>query len=228
MSDTGSRRSFPVPEHEIEDLAVVRDLRARGMRVEVIDVREEDDRGRVRWFSRVSWVPVALVLVLVLVPSIAFARVSPALALARLCVSEAGWSCFRTGDGYAIHEVIARLEARRGRGYTEAAAHYAPRLFGRRTPTARLRWCGELAPGLEAPASWPAPPHAPWIAYRGRWSGVLEQARTVVRFTIDDLEEWGICDSPVTHWGAPTRAPPRGVALADCGPTRNRFWTVRR
>lgn len=228
MSDSGSRRSFVVPERQIEDLAVVRELRARGMRVEVIDVREEDERGRVRWFSRVSWAPAVLVLVLVLVPSFARARTTPAVALARLCVSEAGWDCFRSGDGYAIHEVIARLEARRGRGYVEAAAHYAPRLFGRRAATPRLRWCGELDRALEAPPSWPAPPHAPWSAYRARWARVLEQARTVVRFTLDDLEEWGICDAPVTHWGAPTRAPPAGVALADCGPTLNRFWTVRR
>lgn len=37
------------------ELAVVRMLRERGEHVRAFDVREEDDRGRVRWHCRIEW-----------------------------------------------------------------------------------------------------------------------------------------------------------------------------
>lgn len=37
------------------ELPIVRERRARGQIVTVVDVRETDDRGRARWHSRIEW-----------------------------------------------------------------------------------------------------------------------------------------------------------------------------
>lgn len=147
-----------------------------------------------------------------------------ALALARLCVSEAGWSCWRTHDGYALHEVVARTARRLGVSYEEAARRRAPRLLGSRAHRSpRLRWVGELSPDAAAPPSWPGPPHLPWSHYRARWVAVLERARLVATFTLDDRDEWSPCDDEPDDW----RARDEVIVsrpLADCGDTRNRFF----
>ena len=145
-----------------------------------------------------------------------------ALLLARLCVSEAGWSCWRSLDGYAIHEVIARTAARHGVSYADAARRRAPRLLGtapHRSP--RLLWCSQLEAHGAEPAAWPAPPHPPWVRYRRRWLAVLERARLVVTFTLDDRDEWSPCDEPPDGWRSPRAA--LGLPIADCGPTLNTF-----
>ena len=168
----------------------------------------------------------AAALALVLALSVqAQARNEPAaVLLARLCVSEAGWSCWRTRDGYAIHEVIARTAARLGVSYVDAARRRAPRLLGtRQHRSARLRWVSQLDARGTEPAAWPAPPHQPWIDYRRRWLGVLERARLVVTLTLDDRDEWSPCDQPPDDWRArDSRSVHRPIA--DCGATLNRFF----
>lgn len=170
---------------------------------------------------------------------------TPSVALARLCISEAGWQCFDTGDGLGIHEVVLRGAARQGIRYESFARAYARRLFGARThDVPRLRWVGELNEEGTAPASWPrtwtvrrggvtrVEPHAPWASFRSRWLAVLARAREVTAdLTLDDVDEWGVCDTPVHDWGGwmdRDRAARMGLVEVECGVTedgtRNDFY----
>lgn len=163
-------------------------------------------------------------------------RLTPALALARLCVSEANWTCFDTGDGLAIHEVLLRGAARQGIRYESFARAYAQRLFGARPhDVPRLRWVGQMNTAGDAPPDWPTSitrrrggvvhvePHAPWSQYRARWLAVLERAReTVATWTLDDADEWSRCERPVHDWGGwmdRARAERIGLVPVDCDVT---------
>lgn len=166
--------------------------------------------------------------------------ISPALALARLCQSEASWTCWESGDGYAIHEVLLRGAAREGWRYTTFARAYASRLFGARTHgVERLQWSGELNEAGTTPPSWPRftrrrrgetvtlEPHAPWSAFRARWLLVLDRAREVSQWTLDDVDEWTVCDSEVHDWGGRVdreRAVRLGLINVECGETANDFY----
>ncbi|MGL4258003.1 MAG: hypothetical protein ACRCSL_16840 [Microbacterium sp.] len=169
---------------------------------------------------------------------------SPHIALAQLCVSEAGWDCFERGDGYAIHEVILRGARRQGLRYQTYARAYSQRLFGARPhDSARLAWVSQLDERGSAPQAWPrthtrrvgdvvrVEPHAPWASFRGRWLAVLERAREVSTWTLDDIDEWGVCDGVVHDWGGwmdRDRAQRLGLIPVDCGVdeqgTRNDFY----
>lgn len=172
------------------------------------------------------------------------APLTPALVLVRLCISEAGWECFDRGDGIGIHEVLLRGSARQRIRYTSFARAYARRLFGARPhDVARLRWVGQITERCDAPAAWPTTmtvrrrgvvsvvPHAPWGAYRERCLAVVERAREVVTWTLDDVDEWGVCDTPVHDWGGwmdRARAARMGLIPVSCGATeqgtRNDFY----
>jgi hypothetical protein len=167
---------------------------------------------------------------------------SPHLVLARLCVSEAGWDCFERGDGYAIHEVLLRGARRQGVGYTFFARAYAQRLFGARPhDSARLSWVSQLDERGSTPPSWPrviashngahVVPHPSWATFRSRWLAVLERAREVVTWSLDDIDEWGVCDGAVHDWGGwmdRDRARRLGLIKVECGVdeagTRNDFY----
>lgn len=168
-------------------------------------------------------------------------RISPALALARLCVSEAGWACWDTGDGYAIHEVLLRGADRGEMRYVSFARAYASRLLGARPhDSERLRWVAGLAENGSAPPAWPrvttrrrgdhveVSPAPPWAHYRDRWLTVLDQAREVVAtLHLDDADEWSICEGDVHDWGGAMdreRAERNGLVQVDCGETRNDFY----
>ena len=49
------RSEHHVSEDLICDLPIVLEQRKRGRTVRVVDVREEDDRGRVTWHSLITW-----------------------------------------------------------------------------------------------------------------------------------------------------------------------------
>lgn len=167
---------------------------------------------------------------------------TPAVALGRLCISEAGWECWDTGDGLAIHEVILRGADQQDLRYTSFARSYARRLFGARPhDVQRLRWVGQLTPACAEPEAWPQTttvrrgdiisvvPHAPWSAYRARCLSVFERAREVAsEMTLDDADEWAICERPVHDWGGwmdRARAERIGLVPVSCGAdTRNDFY----
>lgn len=173
-------------------------------------------------------------------------RLTAEVALARLCISEAGWECFDTGDGLGIHEVILRGAEHQDVRYETYARAYARRLFGARPhDVARLRWVGQLTPECTEPEAWPETmthrnrdgsvevrPHAPWRSYRARCLAVFERAREVVaEMTLDDVDGWTVCDSGVHDWGGfldEARARRIGLVPVDCGitdeGTRNTFY----
>jgi hypothetical protein len=143
-------------------------------------------------------------------------RITPAIALARLCVSEANWDCFANGDGLGIHEVLLRGAAHSGVRYVTFARMYARRLFGDRTHDIdRLRWVGQLTPACTEPANWPevvtrrrrdgsvdVERHAPWRAFRARCHAVFERAEEVVAtMTLDNVDDWAVCERPIHDWG---------------------------
>ena len=164
-----------------------------------------------------------------------------ALLLARICVSEAGWDCFDTKDGMAIHEVLLRGAARHRISYAAFARAYS-KAAGRGGDNVRerIRWIREMNERGEQPASWPAQryvrngdavrvlPGLPWAQYRGAWLSVLERAREVVqRYALDNLRSWGVCESPVHDWGGlmdHNRAVRIGLIQVSCNGTSNNFY----
>lgn len=157
-------------------------------------------------------------------------RASEALLLARVCVSEAGWSCWARHDGYAIHEAtLTRMVRRRienvPRSLRWALTTYSPRATGvEQTRDERLRWVSQLNERGDTPRDWPPPPHVAWASYRGQWLSVLDRAREVVTWTLDDRDEWSVCDESPSDWAAPEHPPSAGLRLVNCGRTRNRFY----
>lgn len=169
-------------------------------------------------------------------------RITPALALARICVSEAGWTCWDSGDGLGIHEVILRGAARHGMTYAGFARSYSSAAGRERLHLSeRMRWIRELSERGEAPPSWPTQRYArardgavrllpaiPWSHYRESWMEVLARAEEVVqRYELDNIGVWGICQSPVHDWGGSMdrdRANRIGLIEVECGATRNDFY----
>ena len=166
---------------------------------------------------------------------------SPALALARICVSEANWECFTRGDGLAIHEVLLRGAERHGMSYVSFARAYSGRVVGDRVPTGeRGRWLRELSPDGSAPPSWPRHtfthragvvdihPAVPWSHYRADWLAVYARAQEVVRnFSLSNIDEWGVCEAPVHDWGGSMdrlRAERLRLIEIECGETANDFY----
>lgn len=168
-------------------------------------------------------------------------RPDPALLLARICVSEAGWDCFDTKDGLGIHEVLLRGDARHGISYGAFARAYS-KAAGRGGDNVRerTRWIREMNERGEQPPSWPAQryvrngdtvrihPGLPWSQYRASWLAVLERAKEVVRrYELDNISVWGVCASPVDDWGGQmdhARAMRNGLREVECGETSNNFY----
>jgi hypothetical protein len=163
-------------------------------------------------------------------PARAVEREPDALLLARVCVSEAGFACWESGDGYAIHEAQLVGAERDGVSWRAYARAYSPRATGSRPTTdPRLAWVSALRLDERAPQGWPAPPHAPWSAYRSRWAYVLDRAREVVTWTLDDHDEWSMCSESPTDWAAPWHPPSPGLRRIDCGDAVvNAYYTRER
>lgn len=168
-------------------------------------------------------------------------RIPSYLALARICVSEAGWDCFESGDGLAIHEVLLQGADREGMSYVNFARAYSGRVMGTRShSSARLAWVSGLNVEGTAPGGWPrvttrrmrdgmyrVEEVPPWSHYRERWMAVLDRAREVVRLSLDSRSEWSPCQSEVHDWGGTmdrSRAERIGLIPVECGETSNDFY----
>jgi hypothetical protein len=167
-------------------------------------------------------------------------RISAHLALARICVSEANWDCFNTGDGLAIHEVLLRGAERHEMSYVAFARAYSGRVLGARPHDSdRLRWVAGLREDGRAPDAWPrftfrpdgdvvqVLPGPSWSRYRDRWMQVLDRAREVVALDLSTSSEWSPCESAVHDWGGTmdrSRAERIGLIPVSCGDTRNDFY----
>jgi hypothetical protein len=163
-------------------------------------------------------------------------RVTPQLAMARICASEIGL----TGSAEecaAIHDVLSRRAERLGMTFITMARAYSGRVFDPERSDPRA-WIAHLRPDGRTPTGWPTEVrvrrggetqvvrHAPWGAYRGRWLTLYEAAGQVVRGEIESP-----CEGPVDHWGMRSgvdweRARRAGWDEVNCGETRNAFWRV--
>lgn len=138
----------------------------------------------------------------------------PAVVLARVCVKEAGFDSPQ--DCSAIRVVLQRVGrgdvVRGARLYTPAT--FLPHRLGERPWIAFLRGDGER------PSMWPG--SMDWARYAPRWLALVEHARLVLASPL-----WCGAD----HWGDRAQDYRRALAYgwvpADCGTTRNLFWTRR-
>lgn len=177
-------------------------------------------------------------------------RLTPALFLARVAVNEAGWTTDQTGDLYLIHEVFLRGAEHQHVSYLGYATHYSQRVAGLRSSSSgRIAWTMNLRADGREPTNWPrtvmerAPtgdglvrvrPHPAWGNFRADWLRIYAAAREAVdTLTLDDVDEWGVCDGPVHDWGSPRldheRAVELGLVPVACGvdegsTTRNEGW----
>lgn len=186
--------------------------------------------------TRAALAIAAAVLLASLPPARAAECVPDALLLARVCVSEAGWACWETGDGLVIHESFLAGAERQGTTYAAYARSYSPRATGAvPATTPRLAWVQALDEALLRPVGWPS--HLPWApedrprsrrrTYRARWLEVLDGARERVALELADREEWSVCAGLVTDWAARGHEPSPGLTPVDCGPTRNATYARR-
>ncbi len=150
-----------------------------------------------------------------------------AIALARVCVSEAGWTY--SGDCAAIHAVLSFHAARREMSFLQFARRYSERVFDRQRQDSR-RWIAWLSPTFERPRGWPARVLA-WERGAELWRERLDHAEGIIRGEVAPA-----CDRTPHHWGArygidrsrAERAIEEGRwQVVDCGETRNAFYRVR-
>lgn len=158
-------------------------------------------------------------------------RVNPLtqLALARICVSEAGFQV-ETPDCAAIHRVLVE---RRGRGsLLRIMRLYSDSTFDRERED-RRRWIAWLHPSGKKPRGWPeettkGTPHPSWKGYRSQWLAVYEHAGAILRGEVEPP-----CERAPHHWGMRggidlENAREGGWNEVDCGDTMNAFWRVPR
>lgn len=140
--------------------------------------------------------------------------VPPEVALARVCVKEAG---FRSVDDCA--GIVAVLE-RVGRGdVVRGAAVYSPSIFD----ASRLRsrpWIADLHADGRRPRLWGRA--GPWERYRADWLAQVAHARELLARSAARCEahHWG------DQYGDRARAERAGWEELDCGDTKNSFWRV--
>ena len=141
------------------------------------------------------------------------------LALARVCASEVGLEV--TAECAAIHEVLADRARRIGFSYHAAVCAYSTRTCRRSRQDAR-GWIAWLRPDGRRPRGWPQA--ASWARHRRRWLELYDHAGAVLRGDVDSP-----CTEPPDHWGGAMddwRARMAGWTRVQCGPTRNRFWSI--
>ena len=144
------------------------------------------------------------------------------LWLARALVSEAGWG--ETTDHIAIAYVLYRRWRIALRTYprysmVQVIKRYCAG-FGRTAPTPRQRWVKNLTGDGKRPEGWPD--DIRWRDYRDRWMKVLDTVESWRRGAFSDP-----CRGLSRYWGGPMDRPSRRMIQMDCGPTKNRFYTVR-
>jgi hypothetical protein len=164
---------------------------------------------------------------------------TPELALARICASEADIQI--TDDCAAIHQVLVRGARTRHIDFVTYAVMYADSVFD---GSGSRPWLMELDEEGSRPSRWPrmthrrvgghieVRPNTSWEGtYRARWLRLLGHARRIVAGHVRSA-----CVLPPDHWGSPTlysdrhradRAMAQGVWVQiACGDTRNSFYRI--
>ena len=145
-----------------------------------------------------------------------------ALALARICVSEAGFT-LRTRDCELIYHVLL---ARSGTGKLEMGTMraYCKKSFNKGR-TDRHRWVAHLNQAGGEPRGWAETTTVPWSRRRSAWLRVLEHTRDLIRRRPENP-----CGDRLDHWGSKgfrrRRHLRNGWRIVDCGETLNEFWAL--
>jgi hypothetical protein len=145
-----------------------------------------------------------------------------ALALARICVSEAGFT-LRTRDCELIYHVL-RTRSRSGELEMGTMRAYCKKSFNR-DRTDHHRWVAHLNPAGREPRGWSETTTVPWSRRRAAWLRVLEHTRDLIRRRPENP-----CGDRLDHWGSKgfrrRRHLRNGWRIVDCGETLNEFWAL--
>lgn len=155
------------------------------------------------------------------------------LALAQICVHEAGWNDAGERDCAAINAAITNRARNTGRTWMAQAHAYATRVFDRERRDRRA-WVAWLRADGGRPTHRYPYSEAQWSeGHRPKWMARLALARQILSGRITHQ-----CDGEPEHWGGrhvridqrrAESAIRRGVwRRLDCGDTRNDFFAVNR
>ena len=144
------------------------------------------------------------------------------LALARICVSEAGFQ-LRTRDCEFIYHVL-RTRSRSNELNMGTMRSYCTKSFNRHR-TDRHRWVPHLTHTFSQPVGWGESTSIPWSRRRQSFQEVYEFAGQIIHERPDNP-----CDSRLDHWGArgfrQRHLLRSGWTIVDCGETLNTFWSL--
>jgi hypothetical protein len=146
------------------------------------------------------------------------------LALARICVSEAGFQT-STDDCTFIYHAL-RNRSRNGEITLEIMRAYARGTFNTERTDSR-RWIPHLRADFQEPYGWRETVDLPWSARRNGFISVYNHVGRLLR-----SPRRAPCDRRIDHWGA--RGFRRelhlsnGWHLLECGNTLNDFWSLPR
>lgn len=144
------------------------------------------------------------------------------LALARICVSEAGFT-LRTRDCELIYHVLL---ARSGTGELKMSTMraYCKKSFNKGR-TDSHRWVAHLNSTGREPQGWSETTTVPWSRRRAAWMRVLEHTRSLIRTRPENP-----CGDRLDHWGSKgfrkRRHLRNGWRIVECGETLNEFWAL--
>ena len=144
------------------------------------------------------------------------------LALARICVSEAGFQ-IRTRDCELIYHVL-RSRSRSGELTIGIMRAYASKSFDR-LRTDSHRWVAYLNHTFSEPRGWDETTSIPWSRRRDAFRDVYERAGQLIR-----ERPVNPCPDRLDHWGAPhfrrRQHLQNGWKIVECGETLNTFWSL--
>lgn len=144
------------------------------------------------------------------------------LALARICVSEAGFQT-RTNDCTLIYHAL-RTRSSTGDITMGIMRAYSGRTFDR-SRTDSHRWIPHLDHNFREPHGWRETVTIPWSTRRGGFIEVYNHAGNLIRSRPENT-----CGIRIDHWGAPGFRRElhlsNGWQLVECGETLNDFWSM--
>ena len=144
------------------------------------------------------------------------------LALAKVCVSEAGFQT-STNDCALIFQAL-KTRSHMHQVSLGMMHAYSPDVFNKNRRDAR-RWVPYLNASFTEPEHWSETVRVPWTARSAAWRSVYNLASELIR-----TNPANSCGVRIDHWGAKhfrRREHLReGWTIVECGVTKNAFWTM--
>lgn len=144
------------------------------------------------------------------------------LALARICISEAGFQT-TTNDCALIYQAI-KTRSRTHQITLGMMKSYSPGVFNKHRTDER-RWIPYLNANFTEPEHWNETVMVPWGARRSAFIAVYNLAAELIR-----TNPANPCGVRIDHWGAKRfkrrQHLAEGWTIVQCGNTKNTFWTL--